>query len=253
MKKIYPIFSLLIVFIVASILFVAPTQLFAPTVVDTYNDELVVGLAGEITTIRFWGTGYHDYYKFITLYNDDTSEQIDCEFASYTFINPIDPSEGVIQSDPWDIQMNNILNAGNYHYNLIISADWDMFNGEVYPYGTILLNEIRYFTITAPPAPAQTPPAPVPVVEPVWVRDVQMTCYQVWVNEDNAFEFVFWWEYRDNNWVKIYDMSGNEIFSIDMPYGDAHFIANLPDGMYTVKTFNVDSVTPIQIFTIGKP
>ncbi len=28
-------------------------------------------------------------------------------------------------------------------------------------------------------------------------------------------------------------------FSIDMPYGDAHFIVYLPGGMYTVKTFNV--------------
>ena len=79
-----------------------------------------------------------------------------------------------------------------------------------------------------------------------------MTCYQVWINEDNNFEFVFWWEYRDNNWVKIYDMSGNEVFSIDMPYGDAHFIAKLPDGMYKVKTFN-DQVEPLQTFIIGKP
>jgi len=89
-------------------------------------------------------------------------------------------------------------------------------------------------------------------IEPVWVRNVDMTCYQVWINEDNSFEFVFWWEYRDNNWVKIYDMAGNEVFSIDMPYGDAHFIANLPDGMYTVKTFH-DQPEQLQTFIIGKP
>ncbi len=88
---------------------------------------------------------------------------------------------------------------------------------------------------------------------PVWIRNVDMTCYQVWMNTDNAFEFVFWWEYADNNWVKIYDMSGNEVFSIDMPYGDAHFAADLPDGMYTVKTFHNDMSTPLQEFVIGKP
>ena len=107
-------------------------------------------------------------------------------------------------------------------------------------------------------APVDNPPPvekPAPAKEEapvVWVRDHPMTCYQVWVNKDNNFEFVFWWEYKSSNWVKIYDMNGNEVFSIDMPYGDAHFVANLPDGMYTVKTFN-DQPEPIQTFIIGKP
>ncbi len=86
----------------------------------------------------------------------------------------------------------------------------------------------------------------------VWVRDVDMTCYQVWLNGDNAFEFVFWWEYENNNWVKIYDMEGNEVFSIDMPYGAANFVAELPDGMYTVKTFHEEGHI-LQEFLIGKP
>ena len=80
-----------------------------------------------------------------------------------------------------------------------------------------------------------------------------MTCYRVWINEDNNFQFVFWYPYRDNNWVKIYDMSGKEVFSIDMPYDNPNLIVSLPDGMYTVKTFNVDPATPIQEFVIGKP
>ena len=99
------------------------------------------------------------------------------------------------------------------------------------------------------PAPAKEE-AP---VEQVWVRDHPMTCYQVWVNKDNNFEFVFWWEYKSSNWVKIYDMAGNEVFSIDMPFGNAHFIANLPDGMYTVKTFHDGFEKAIQEFIIGKP
>jgi hypothetical protein len=86
-----------------------------------------------------------------------------------------------------------------------------------------------------------------------WVRNREMTCFQIWVNEDNNFEFVFWWEYYNNNWVKIYDMDGNEAFSIDMEKGNAHFIADLPDGFYTVKTFHNGFETPIQEFLIGKP
>lgn len=105
----------------------------------------------------------------------------------------------------------------------------------------------------AAPVKIETPVKIEAPVEQVWVRDHPMTCYQVWVNKDNNFEFVFWWEYKNNNWVKIYDMKGNEVFTIDMPFGDAHFIANLPDGMYTVKTFHDDFEKPIQEFIIGKP
>ncbi len=86
-----------------------------------------------------------------------------------------------------------------------------------------------------------------------WIRgDQKMVCYQAWINSDNAFEFVFWYEYADNNWVRIYDMNGNMVYEVDMPYGDAHFTADLPDGMYTVKTFH-DQPEPLQEFIIGKP
>ena len=89
--------------------------------------------------------------------------------------------------------------------------------------------------------------------EEIWVRDHPMTCYRVWINEDNKFQFIFWYPYRDNNWVKIYDMSGKEVFRIDMPYDNPNLIVDLPNGTYTVKTFNVDPATPIQTFVIGKP
>lgn len=86
-----------------------------------------------------------------------------------------------------------------------------------------------------------------------WVRgDRDMVCYQVWVNDDGCFEFVFWYEYKDNNWVKIYDMAGNEVFSVDMAYGDASFEACIADGIYTVKTFHVDMSEPLQEFVIAK-
>ncbi len=80
-----------------------------------------------------------------------------------------------------------------------------------------------------------------------------MTCYRVWINEDNKFQFIFWYPYRDNNWVRIYDMSGKMVLEIDMPYDNPNLIVDLPDGMYTVKTFNIDKVNPIQTFVIGKP
>jgi len=48
-------------------------------------------------------------------------------------------------------------------------------------------------------------------------------------------------------------MSGKMVLEIDMPYDNPNLIVDLPDGMYTVKTFNIDKVNPIQTFVIGKP
>jgi len=83
-------------------------------------------------------------------------------------------------------------------------------------------------------------------------RPMPLTCSNVWINEANNFEFIFLYEYADNNWVKIYDMAGVEVFSIDMPHGAASFEAALPDGTYTVKTFH-EAGHIIQEFIIGKP
>ena len=52
------------------------------------------------------------------------------------------------------------------------------------------------------------------------------------------FQFSFIYPYADNNWVKIYDMAGNMVYEIDMPYDNPNIIADLPNGMYTVKTFH---------------
>jgi hypothetical protein len=84
------------------------------------------------------------------------------------------------------------------------------------------------------------------------IRTSDLVCQKVWVNEKGNFQFVFWYAYRDNNWVKIYDMNGKEVYSINMPYDNPQFEVSLPDGMYTVKTFSIDQVTPIQTFIIGK-
>ena len=87
--------------------------------------------------------------------------------------------------------------------------------------------------------------------EPVWARTMPMTCYRVWINEDGDFQFIFWYPYADNNWVRIYDMNGNMVYETDMPYDNPNLIVDLPDGMYTVKTFH-DQPAPIQEFMIGK-
>jgi hypothetical protein len=94
--------------------------------------------------------------------------------------------------------------------------------------------------------------APLTIAEPVWVRTQEMTCKRVWINEDNMFQFSFIYPYADNNWVRIYDMRGKEVYSIDMPYDNPNIIVDLPDGMYTVKTFH-DQAEPLQEFIIGKP
>jgi len=88
--------------------------------------------------------------------------------------------------------------------------------------------------------------------DPVWIRTQEMTCKRVWINEEGKFQFSFIYPYRDNNWVKIYDMSGKEVFVIDIPYDNPNIIVDLPDGMYTVKTFH-DQPEPLQTFIIGKP
>jgi hypothetical protein len=84
------------------------------------------------------------------------------------------------------------------------------------------------------------------------IRTHPMTCWQVWINERNNFEFIFWWEYATNNRVRIYDMDNNLVYGKNFEYGQPRFEAELPDGFYTVRTFH-DSDIPIQVFLIGKP
>lgn len=85
----------------------------------------------------------------------------------------------------------------------------------------------------------------------VWVRPMPMTCWQVWINEDNNFQFIFWYPYKDKNWVRIYDMEDNMVFEVDLPVHDPNLIVDLPDGFYIVKTFH--NGEPLQEFLIGKP
>ncbi len=98
-------------------------------------------------------------------------------------------------------------------------------------------------------------PSPSPEPEPKTElesvgRTMPMTCWQVWINEENNFQFIFWYLYADNNWVRIYDMEDNLVFEEDL--ADPNLIVDLPDGMYTVTTFH-EAGKILQEFLIGKP
>jgi len=86
----------------------------------------------------------------------------------------------------------------------------------------------------------------------IWERNHEFQCWQVWVNEQNQFEFVFVWEYANNNHVQILDKEGNIVFYTDLPKGDCHFTADLPDGTYTVQNYH-EAGHILREFTISKP
>jgi hypothetical protein len=154
--------------------------------------------------------------------------------------------EGVITSDPWiSGSIFYILKAGLYKATFLSEYWDDNFGGII----TVNLAE-KEFTINT--CSTNNPTQVESTVGTTWKRTIPMTCYQVWVNDNGCFEFVFWYEYKDNNLVKIYDTKGNEVFSIDMPYGKASFEACLANGTYMVKTFHNDMGEPLQEFLIAK-
>jgi hypothetical protein len=162
------------------------------------------------------------------------------------------PSREALDLMYTNLHLANIGGFGTGYYwsssetkNTLAWAIW-FYNGNHFEFDkgwNLIVRPIRAFTIHRGKEEEE---------EVVWVRDVDMTCYQVWINEDNNFEFVFWWEYYNNNWVQIFDMYGNLVFEIDMEKGNAHFEADLPDGMYKVKTFH-EYGHILQEFMIGKP
>jgi len=87
--------------------------------------------------------------------------------------------------------------------------------------------------------------------EPITARDCEMTCWQVWINDDNNFEFIFWWTYCNNNWVQIFDVNDNLVWETDFPKDEPRFEVDLPDSMYKVQTFH-EAGHILQEFYIGK-
>jgi hypothetical protein len=238
-------FFIIISFVlVCTIFLILPSQLYGDTVTYTDGDFEM-----KITP------GYYNESNKISLkYNGNS--QYGSETWVYMSIGYYDPTYQFLYSRDFEIN-NSFPYEFSMFYNIPELPNL-VYHVQVYhmnpPEGGQVIDDWTHdleFTLTEKPSPSNSSSAKEQESE-VWVRDRGMTCYQVWINEDNNFEFVFWWEYKNNNWVKIYDVDGTEVFSIDMKYGNARFEAELPDGMYTVKTFHSND-TPIQEFIIGKP
>jgi hypothetical protein len=253
MKKRLAIFSALTVIIV-SVFFLFPVQIFAQPSDMPMGDpgegfvhlSVNPGAAGEDTefTLRFdeplikADSITLDYYFALLKFSGTWDE----------LMNKTDPEDYIVYDKmgtahpPDKIEISRDLSEGHYFGFLIslpFTAD-NVTNKLALQDGNEFSNWDKVkFSIEEEK-------------EEGFIRTMPMTCYQVWVNSDNKFEMVFWYPYRDNNWVKIYDMSGKEVYSVDMPLDDPHIIVDLPNGMYTVKTFNDDPSTPIQTFIIGK-
>jgi hypothetical protein len=149
------------------------------------------------------------------------------------------PPETGIPSDDWSKTYSHIFSEGGDYVARVFGST---IGGQPTFY-----SDDQYFTIEEKPKTSAPPEEPAP-----WVRDREMTCYQVWINEDNNFEFVFWWVYANNNWIQLYDMEGNLVWEVDFEKDKPQFEVDLPDGMYTVKTFHEEGHI-LQEFVIGKP
>lgn len=109
-----------------------------------------------------------------------------------------------------------------------------------------------FYPLPKPVVTAEQETAPAPAPAPIIIRrQHEMTCWQIFVNKEDKFEFIFWYEYGNNNWVNIYDVSGNLVYSVDFPHGKPVVVVDLPDGVYTVKTFHEEG-NILQEFGIGK-
>ena len=185
---------------------------------------------------------HNHFYYTLTYYSGGTSGTIiatrgwneTIEYTNWTTIsdpNVMDtfPSTDFSNADTVRVRFRVIYNSSTQQY---VKSDFDNF--------------ILTYNETPSQATEEV------VEEPFWVRTMPMTCWQVWINEDNNFQFIFWYPYKDNNWVRIYDMEGNMVFEVDLPVHDPNLIVDLPDGFYLVKTFHC-SDEPIQEFIIGKP
>jgi hypothetical protein len=283
-KKKLPIL-LIIIAMVASIILLVPSQISATNGChglpdwDQIEEHLTIdvdkGSASTPTAFEVCATDAPEGewpYTFFVLKYSGTIEELDCEPNPESFIVYMAGSdfdiyyEGDVDCDYFDeVELEN----GHYYALIFVWEDMDGLEAIIGagvgftdiitpgPITSLAQNledlvawNYKEFKIGGTKAAAPEP-EPEPVPEP-WVRgDHDMVCYQVWVNDNDCFEFVFWYEYADNNHVFIYDEGGNEVFSIDMPYQDASFEACLADGTYTVKTYH-DQPEPLQEFVIAK-
>jgi hypothetical protein len=218
------------------------------TAIDTgqANTTAIIGQHGptgnsaaklcDVLSITFSGVTYDDWFL-------PSKDELNLMYSNLGS-RPANPAGFDLGKDYWSSSEINATTAWGKNF----SAGTEPKLGKT-ERGNV--RAIRAFTGMKETGSAVNAPITQPIEKP-WVRTGPMTCYRVWINEDNKFQFVFWYPYRDNNWVRIYDMASKMVYEIDMPYDNPNLIVDLPNGMYTVKTFTVGSTEPIQTFLIGK-
>ena len=218
MKK----FWLRALFTVIVVLFVLT---LVPSTILAQNASMGIGKGrpGEASTFYLSTTGNHgqNWYFGIIEFEGSIEEYLGLPQEEQV-LYLVEFHVGIIGSDDWSTEINVTLPAGSYYAGFLIGAEPIEEN----------IVDVERFVVTDRRSP--------------------MTCWQIYVNEAGNFEFIFWWEYASNNWVKIYDMEDKLVYELDFPHGTPRFEVELPDGMYTVKTFHNNFETPIQEFIIGK-
>ena len=256
-KKILVFFTIIIALVFA--LTMLPSAAFADG--EEGGGEMFVypGAAGQITTVRIhawnatgtpvllWVFKFDGTWEELLAIGESSEGRDVLQYLVYGTLptgdsgeDPFDESsEGLfmIDSDEWTKDVGLTLGAGHYFAVVVpIINEGEGDDGGINP-ENFLIKEFNVYNVA---------------VAQKWVRgNLKMTCQSVWVNQEDNFEMIFWWPYANNNWVKIFDMKGNLVYSINMPYDNPHLEVSLPDGMYTVRTYH-DLPEPLQEFIIGK-
>jgi len=221
-KDIIKKFWLKVLFAVIVVLFVLT---LVPSTISAQNTSMRIdkGKPGEVSNFYLSATGNsgQNWYFGIIEFEGSIEEYLDLP-QEEQILHLVEYDVGIIGSDDWSTEITAALSSGSYYAGLLIGDQ---------PIEENIVN-VERFVVTN--------------------RNSPMTCWQIYVNEAGNFEFIFWWEYASNNWVKIYDMEDKLVYELDFPHGNPRFEVDLPDGMYTVKTFHNDFETPIQEFIIGK-
>jgi hypothetical protein len=231
MKKRFLIIPFLILVFIILITLIPISLIYADTTSYTEGDfemNVTPGYSNELNTVSI-------KYNGNSAYDEETMVWIAVYQPSSMFI--IDETNNINNIFPYEFSGSAVLSSGSFFFTAQVFHTFNV--GYV---DTDWIHELR-FELTNRPIVKE---------EPVWVRDREITCLRVWINQDNKFQFSFIYPYADNNWIKIYDLAGNLVYGADIPYDNPNVIVDLPDGQYIVKTFH-DQPEPIQTFLIGKP
>jgi len=216
-----------------------PSKYYNQTNFD--NEYFTISSAGKFlkynmfggNTTPYWGTSWGDATNPLPAGVTFSQTQDGDDFV-YDVSMPYS-ALGINEGDSFTVQ----IKARDFNDDYVQSyPGYEGYDGEYSQYRGLYITDTGIFDVEFPTPPKTTPSgkSTAPVIIPVPTRTHEMTCWQIWVNEDDEFEFIFWWLYGNNNWVKIYDTNGNIVYEIDMPKNSPCFSVDLPDGFYIVKT-----------------